>query len=337
MLAVVKISVIVPAYNAERYLNQCIDSILAQSFAEFELILINDGSTDTTKSICQEYAGQDARIVFIDQSNVGVEQSIVNAVDLAKGEYLCFVDADDWILPEMFEVLYREIETKRVDLVQCGTLIDGVKRTEVYSSDEEVLIDDISRRLLRPFFESEAMLLPLTPSRWNKIYRADIAKEAVRQAKNSLVIGEDLVYNIMYLSRCKKALVLRGNDYYCYRTNNQSITQRYSVKKRDGYLALFPVLERCAKENGYISPAITMFRHNTICSLMLETLLSDMDSGEKVQNLHFLYDKLPDKRHISVYAKDRPFMARVVLIFIRLKAFRLVTLLTSFCSKEKRG
>ena len=105
-----KISVIVPVYNVEKYLLECVDSILAQTFTDFELILINDGSQDNSGAICDEYADKDSRIAVIHQENQGQAAARNNAIVIAKGEWITFVDSDDLIHPQMLEILFNAVD-----------------------------------------------------------------------------------------------------------------------------------------------------------------------------------------------------------------------------------
>lgn len=110
------LSVIVPIYNAEKYLPRCIDSILSQSFAELELLLINDGSTDGSRQICEEYALKDMRVRVVNKENSGVSSTRNVGIALARGEWITFVDADDWIENDTYKKLYKQIELEKADI-----------------------------------------------------------------------------------------------------------------------------------------------------------------------------------------------------------------------------
>ena len=116
-----KISVIVPAYNAEKYLRRCIDSILVQTFTDFELLLVNDGSIDRTDTICNEYAVKESRIRVFHKKNGGVSSARNLGLDNAKGKYVMFVDSDDYMLSDMSELMISTLNAKNADLVICGT------------------------------------------------------------------------------------------------------------------------------------------------------------------------------------------------------------------------
>ena len=115
-----ELSIIVPVYKVEQYLPKCIDSILAQTFSDFELILIDDGSPDRCGRICDEYAAKDSRITVIHQENKGASAARNAGLDLARGEYIGFVDSDDWIEPEMYETMLGKAKEADLDLVICG-------------------------------------------------------------------------------------------------------------------------------------------------------------------------------------------------------------------------
>ena len=111
-----KISVIVPIYNAENFLERCIDSLLAQTIEDFELILVNDGSTDSSKRICERYKSKDKRIILINQQNSGPSASRNSGLNIAKGEFICFVDADDYVGKEYLSCMLNKID-EETDLI----------------------------------------------------------------------------------------------------------------------------------------------------------------------------------------------------------------------------
>ena len=111
------VSIIVPVFNVEKYLRQCLDSILGQTFNQFEVIIVNDGSTDNSGAICQEYEARDNRIVYLEKENEGVSEARNLGLDFATSEYIIFIDSDDWIEPTYVEVLYEKIEEYQADIV----------------------------------------------------------------------------------------------------------------------------------------------------------------------------------------------------------------------------
>ena len=118
------VSIIVPVFNVEKYLRQCLDSILGQTFNQFEVIIVNDGSTDNSGAICQEYEARDNRIVYLEKENGGVSEARNLGLDFATSEYIIFIDSDDWIEPTYVEVLYEKIEEYQACLLYTSDAAD---------------------------------------------------------------------------------------------------------------------------------------------------------------------------------------------------------------------
>ena len=112
-----KVSIIIPVYNAEKHIRRCIESVLKQDFVDFELILMNDGSKDSSGEICEEYAKNDSRIIVIHKENTGVSDTRNQAISMARGEYLQFLDSDDWIIPEATGLLVRMADEHQCEMV----------------------------------------------------------------------------------------------------------------------------------------------------------------------------------------------------------------------------
>lgn len=183
-----ELSIIVPVYKVEKYLPRCIDSILAQTFGDFELILIDDGSPDGCGRICDEYARKDKRIVVIHQKNMGVSAARNAGLDIARGRYIGFVDSDDWIEPQMYEVMMDAIRENGADMAVCGVRYadeDG-KFTRADRLSEGVYSRD---GLLEDVF---AMPNKLGGGCCNKVF--DASKTAFVRFKVGMTIAEDALY-----------------------------------------------------------------------------------------------------------------------------------------------
>ena len=213
------ISVVVPVYKVEEYLRRCVDSVLAQTFRDFELILVDDGSPDRCGQICDEYAASDGRIKVIHQENGGLSAARNAGLNVAQGEHVAFVDSDDYCHPEMLNVLYEKIVQynadvavsgfKRVDL--NGDKIDNESYTPV---TEEVL--DGNEALKRIVAE----VLP--GYIWNKLYKRDVFK-SIRFPTGKLYEDDFIAPRIFYQS---KRVVVVPRSLYFYTVNPRSITAR---------------------------------------------------------------------------------------------------------------
>lgn len=134
-----KISIVVPIYNAEKYLERCIQSILVQTYSDFEVLLINDGSKDNSIKICQQYEKKDNRIKVIDKKNEGVSQTRNQGIKIARGKYIQFIDSDDFIEPNMLEEMLEKAEKEEVDVCICGfqyTYEKGDKNVNYQASEQ---------------------------------------------------------------------------------------------------------------------------------------------------------------------------------------------------------
>ena len=132
------ISIIVPIYNIAEYLPQCIESLLHQSFSDLEIILVDDGSTDGSFAICEHYRSQDRRIVVIHKKNGGLVSARKVGIKVARGQYIAYVDGDDWIEPDMYEQMYQKLIQENVDVVMCGRYEDtGRTRKAVFHGIDE--------------------------------------------------------------------------------------------------------------------------------------------------------------------------------------------------------
>ena len=215
----IKVSVIVPIYNAEKYIKKCVESILNQSLKEIELILVNDGSTDASYSICQTYAEKDKRIVLLDQVNAGVSVARNNGLNVAKGKYIEFVDADDYIESNTIEILYKRAVKSNSD-----TVIFGIKN--VYSDNESFTDVKDEDYTLTEFLKhyGEYISNAIIGATWNKLYRRELI-EGVRFIEGKRY-NEDLFFNLDALKKCK-IISLHQGVHYNYIHNADSVTSKY--------------------------------------------------------------------------------------------------------------
>lgn len=215
-----EISIIVPVYKVEEYLCKCIDSILAQTLTDFELILIDDGSPDGCGAICDAYAAKDSRIVVIHQKNAGVSAARNAGLEIARGAYIGFVDSDDWIEPEMYETMLRKAKETQADVVVCGIQYaetDGRIISTACKGSNQYTNQD----LIKALFE---MPCEIGGGVWNKIFLATAVKEA--RFPEDRKIGEDCIYLFYALKTCRSGVKLTDVFY--------TLLERSGSATRDG-------------------------------------------------------------------------------------------------------
>ena len=218
------ISIVVPIYNAETYLNQCIKSIIEQSYKNIEIILINDGSTDDSGIICDEYAQKDIRIKVIHNKNQGVSISRNIGIQEARGEYISFVDADDFISKKYVEILYQLI-------IKDNAQISTVGNDEYY----EGKMIKTSKGIRKVLHSEEAIKMILkerdmTHVCWGKMYKKELFDDEDIKFDSTMKIGEDLKIIIPIIEKCKKISIDTREKLYHYRKNEKSITQQKGKK-----------------------------------------------------------------------------------------------------------
>lgn len=219
-----ELSIIVPVYKVEQYLPKCINSILAQTFSDFELILIDDGSPDRCGEICDEYAEKDERVIVIHQENKGVSAARNAGLDIVRGEYIGFVDSDDWIEPEMYERMMATASNNHADVAICGCK----QRTE----DGAVICDDL---ISEGNYDRNQLLIamysvpnPLGGVLWNKLFRFEpIKKERfIVHMKNC----EDGLFIVDCFSKIQKG-IKKGETFYNVRQRNMSASRSQNIEQ----------------------------------------------------------------------------------------------------------
>ena len=244
-----ELSIIVPVYKVEPYLPKCIDSILAQTFTDFELILVDDGSPDHCGEICDEYAARDERIIVIHQENRGVSAARNAGLDIARGKYIGFVDSDDWIHPEMYEKMIRIAVSNAALIVGCEVLdvvdeeaLTNEKKTAVPSYPEMISFDCVT--LLEDVFNKPGKLMRFC---FNKVFRSDLIRKCGAKFPQNVSVWEDFLflvdlYSDMYKSEATAVNAYMIKEYlYYYRQRMQSATKMdsFSMKSNKTFYSRF--------------------------------------------------------------------------------------------------
>ena len=206
-----KVSIIVPVYNTEKYLKRCINSILVQDFTDFELILTDDGSTDSSSDICEKYVKEDSRVIHIKGENRGVSHARNSALNIARGKYIQFADSDDWISPNATGLLVHNAEKNDCDLMIADFYrVCGERLAQKGDLDESGVIS-------REEFAGYMMENPADfyyGVLWNKLYRRDIIEKFQIRMDESISWCEDFMFNLDYIYHAKRFMALQIPIYY---------------------------------------------------------------------------------------------------------------------------
>ncbi len=230
------ISIIIPVYNAEKYLSECIDSVINQTLKDIEIICIDDGSSDSSNSILKKYCNNDSRIKIITTENQGVSAARNLGIEIASGEYIMFVDSDDWIDINTCEEMYNNIKFNNVDACMCDRFKEygkWVERSHCFTNDKilfnpKEIHDNIIRRLIGPI--NEELKIPYRMDRLacvvGQLFKTEICKKIKFE---SITSSEDLLFQLEYYSKVKTFSFVDKPFYHYRKYNSDSTTHNYQI------------------------------------------------------------------------------------------------------------
>ncbi len=243
------ISVIVPIYNVESYLNRCVESLVKQTYQNIEIILVDDGSTDNSGILCEKWASKDERIQVIHTENRGLSAARNAGINSAKGKYLYFIDSDDWVEYDILEVLSENMKTYRVDLSSCGIKEDYGEQ-ELKVEKDRKWIEVTQKQMFHEILCNRYVYGYV----WNKLFKTELVENL--RFDEELFSQEDMDFTMRYLERCKNS-VYTESEYYHYRQRTTSMTSEvgYSPRKlsiAEVYKRAISVYEKYCPEDLHI-------------------------------------------------------------------------------------
>ena len=311
-----KISVIVPVYNAEKYLSRCIDSILNQTYKDFELILINDGSKDKSIDILRKYENIDNRIKVIYNSNNGVSKTRNIGVRLAQGEYIQFIDSDDFIDENMFEYNINTIEQENADIVMTGFYLDIESKkgidTVLQTFEKSISIGskDIAKNLINRL-NGTYINSPV-----NKLYKKSIIVDNNILMNENIDLGEDLIFNLEYMKYCQS--VVFGNKcyyHYCMKAED-NLTARFRKDKLDIMKILY---DKCKEFLVYSNTEKDFLKElNSIFIKWMYYCFIDLNNNECnytfLQKYNYVKTNIIKYKNITTNSIDISFLLKILKI-----------------------
>ncbi|MFU0790278.1 glycosyltransferase [Virgibacillus proomii] len=221
------ISIIVPIYNAEDFLPKCLESVKNQTYKDLEIILVNDGSTDQSRLICDEYSITDDRFMILHKENGGVSSARNAGLRVAKGKYVIFLDADDWIEPIMIENLFKQITTFKADTSICGYFKEEADGTILNKTIDSRIISYNQLQVLHSLLDSEGFKGYL----WNKLLSMDIIKNNKIFFDEDIYFCEDLLFITKYMLHSEK-IIYDTTPYYHYVIHENNASQSQFGRKK---------------------------------------------------------------------------------------------------------
>lgn len=280
------ISIIVPVYKVEPYLRKCVDSILAQTYTNIEVILVDDGSPDGCPAICDEYRKQDERVVVIHQENGGLSAARNAGLNVARGEYIGFVDSDDWIEPDMYEVLFQLISATESDVSIVDVCSDTENSVEPPSKNDEIYVfnsdETMKELLLNQKFKSYM---------WVKLYKASLFNNI--RFPQERILFEDMVVSSELFGYVNKAVY---QEYHCYHylLRQDSLSHKFN----DRYWTIQTACDMLCKNVNKLMPQMKVYADSVVIKNIIPLANVAADNNE-LSKENYRKIELQLKSHVS--------------------------------------
>ena len=251
-----KLSVIIPIYNVEKYIPQCLDSILNQAFKDFEIICVNDGSSDNSLSVLQSYKAKDDRIIIIDKKNEGSGIARNAGLSIAKGDYIYFIDGDDWVEENVFDKIIAKADELNTDILIFGGLsyYEGKGKKGGYSADK------LPKKYLNKVFSAKDIkkdIFKFPSTAWTKLYKRDfLIKNNIKF--QDIKVGQDQLPFFHSMIKAERIALLPENI-YCYRKNRKGSAMTVKKKKNFSPIYVFYGIEEMLKSEKLLDEYKSVF------------------------------------------------------------------------------
>lgn len=319
-----KVSIIIPVYNAEKHITTCIDSVISQSYIDWELILVDDGCTDKSGEICDEYSFMDKRIITIHKKNGGVSSARNVGMSKAEGEWLYFIDSDDFIEYDALSRSMNEAKAKSPDLIVHGLVNDYIYKGESNALSYKLIEENNYKGIIELTDKYGLLKGPVC-----KLFRHSIIKENKLLFDESLSYGEDTKFTFEYLQKCKSIVFVPEHFYhYCFRLNG-SLTQRsYSYLSWDNTAKMLlqlrlPIMKIFSMPDSYFQ----FIRFEYISHLIRAVYAMYKDDIPKSERLEYL-NKLHDDAYLRAPHKDLKYLNRFIYLLKKPRLMDLIMMLS---------
>lgn len=247
------ISIIVPIYKVEKYIKQCVDSIIAQTYENIEIILVDDGSTDNCPSICDEYAVLDKRIKVVHKPNGGLVSARKAGLLSSTGEYVCFVDGDDWIEPDMYQRVAESIEFTNADCVITQFYFEypnNSSKSDYKLSKEYYVRSEIEKEIFPiMLFDNQYYRFGIYPCCWTKVFKRELLEKHLTDTDDRIRMGEDIAFTYPCIMDCQ-TIAFIDEPLYHYRIIPDSMTKAYDPILQDIIYLPYQTIVKKSREAG---------------------------------------------------------------------------------------
>ena len=323
------ISVIVPVYNVEKYLEQCIDSLLSQTYQNFEIILVDDGSTDSSGKICDIYEENNENIKVIHKKNEGLGFARNTGLLYATGEYVTFIDSDDYADKYLLEDLYNGSLETDVDVCIGGfkKVADSGQVLYEEKYDEQYFIHDntTNKAFIKMLGSLPSKHDSIRMSVWNVLYKLSIIKNNnIQFPSERELISEDLIFDFFYYQHVKKCKILDNSKHY-YRSNPTSLTMSYKKDRFEKTLVFYQHLNKLMKNSSFSNEAFIRFKklifiYVRMCIQQEKKKISNLKLKDSLLNIKRLCEDKNIKKILEEYPVNKlEFKQKVFIYCIKYK------------------
>lgn len=341
-----KISIIIPVYNVEKHLEKCINSVLSQTFSDFEIILINDGSTDRSGFICDEFAIKDLRIKVIHKENGGPASAVNMGIKASSGDYITFIDSDDWVEEDYLKKLYEAIKTTDSDIAVCdynrvlyenNLNCHSCQLKERYYKRGKIVSDILPYLILDKNKNKSNLILKC---RWAKMYKRELIIKNISFFFEDIKWGEDFLLNLACIPDCNGLVYLRGEYLYNYNYNENSLMNSYNKDFLKEYFIRFEHISHILNKKGIYSEDMMYYQH-------INCFISAINKIRGMFGKHTFYQIINEIKAVVNYEGIRKFklisenklnkQQRVYMFLIRNRLYSLIYILLLYFYKKHKN
>jgi glycosyltransferase involved in cell wall biosynthesis len=297
-----EVSVIVPIYNIDQYIEQCISSIIMQTYDKLQIVLVDDGSTDRSGQICDQYQKKDVRIVVIHKQNEGLVPARKTGLLAATGKYICYVDGDDWIEPDFIEHLLAGMERAGTELSVADYFCDMEEYSWKVQERQQAGVYDTKELISTMLYTGEFYEFGISQFVWAKLFRRDVLYEIQMQVDDRIFCGEDVAVTYPYILKTRKICFLSYAGYH-YRQRRGSMTSGYDANEQMRNRILIQYLADIFQSSAY---ADNLYRQlNQYAKNLFLARQIDCFDTPKGRGLLTPYGGLPENARVVIYGAGK--------------------------------
>lgn len=302
-----KISIIVPVYKVEKYLDKCVESLVNQTYKNLEIILVDDGSPDECPKICDAWAKKDSRIKVSHKANGGLSEARNTGMDIATGDYIGFVDSDDYVSEEMYNILVKIIEENDADISACQESTFNDENNPRFTVDNNVTIVDDVNAALNGIINSELVLSFV----WNKLYK----KELLNDIRFPVGKNYEDVFTLHKIILKTNKIAVTSSALYAYRKRKDNITKSWTKKNICDFIEANNLRYNDLKDNKKVIDSLNAVRLRSVyTSHVAATLLGDKDfyNSELLKNDYKFLKKKENFKYYKAFVHSKAFRIMIM-------------------------